>query len=175
MIRSLWAALQLLFVLSFKSQANAVRCFQCDNQYGTCNSGECTGLACIMIEAITNQKKSVQKGCLHFLDRSRCLKADLMGVETTKCTCSSDFCNDDEQLVKNDLVQRTLNTASSSTNPERSKRTNFGAGVGLRLTRNNLLMLIFMCLFITGSFSLLLFNTLCLQITALALIALTTI
>ncbi|KRZ03581.1 hypothetical protein T11_12216, partial [Trichinella zimbabwensis] len=168
----LFRLLNFIAFLHLVQTAGAVRCFQCDNQYGSCNTGECSGMACIMIEAVTNQKKSVQKGCLQFIDRPRCLKADLMGVETVKCTCNSDFCNDDEQLIKNGLVRRLQNVASSTFNPERSKRTNLGAGLGIKVTTNYLLMLIFMCLFITGSFSLLVFNTVCIHASTLILITL---
>lgn len=34
----------------------SVKCRECENKYGSCDSGECVGQSCIMMEAITNGK-----------------------------------------------------------------------------------------------------------------------
>ncbi|VDO78709.1 unnamed protein product [Soboliphyme baturini] len=152
-----------------KYESYAIQCYQCNNQSGSCNVGECTGLACIMIEAVTaNRKKSVRKGCTQIIDRPRCVRADITGIEAIQCICNTQFCNGDDELVRNGLRQEEPNVAVAVTaaSADRSKRTSFGVGgsgsqFSATLSGNSIAMLILICLFITGSFTLLIFNTWC--------------
>jgi len=135
-----------------------IKCRECENRFGSCDSGECVGQSCIMMEAITNGVRSVTKKCSQKpATQNSCEISRLMSeMEKRTCTCNSQWCNSDEEMSKQ-------NGARAQTAIDRSKRGNYGRP-GLSISTNYLVMLIFMCLFIVGSFSLLIFNTVCVHL-----------
>jgi hypothetical protein len=106
-----------------------------------------------------SEKRTVQKGCSPHTETPACQHALLGTKRTLRCVCSTEYCNGDDALVEAGL-EEGRNSASA----DRSKRTNFALGQRFGLSPNYLIMLIFVCLFITGSFSLLIMNTVCVHL-----------
>lgn len=102
--------------------------------------------------------RSVSKKCSEkpTLQNSCEITHPIADMEKRKCTCNGQWCNSDEELAKQNGA-RSLNAI------DRNKRGNYGRP-GSSISTNYLVMLIFMCLFIVGSFSLLIFNTVCVHL-----------
>lgn len=127
------------------------------------------------------KSKVIKKTCsLEPRYKSECIVTYPDGIESILCYCVYDFCNSDAELDKIGFThskhQETAISSSASAsasagvpilvnhNNDRNKRTNLSASQTFGVSTNYLVMLIFMCLFITGSFSLLIFNTVCVHL-----------
>lgn len=130
------------------------------------------------------------KGCTQLLEEPSCVRTDMVGVEALRCVCAYDHCNADEELQRAGLlhglsppssfllllmtttmlVTGTTSRASGvlgGGGSERGKRTEPASGEtrkGSPLAPNYLVMLVFLSLFLTASFSLLIFNTVCVHL-----------
>jgi len=153
-----YSAIILVLLELVSEVCGVVKCRKCENKFGTCDTGECIGESCIMMESIWNGIRSVSKNCSPMpVSQDSCETLQLTAdMEKRKCTCVGQWCNSEEEMTKQ-------NGARSQASIDRNKRGNYGKS-GITISTNYLVMLIFMCLFIVGSFSLLIFNTVCVHL-----------
>ncbi|KAL3116916.1 hypothetical protein niasHT_008398 [Heterodera trifolii] len=105
------ATFLMLIILSSNNGikfASAISCYDCRSEDLSCNVGECVGSTCVKMETsnIDNDRKTISKSCNNEFEDNQC-KQSYLGLKVVlRCTCDSNFCNGDRNLVAAGL-QRT--------------------------------------------------------------------
>uniref|UniRef100_A0A0M3JUT5 Protein quiver n=1 Tax=Anisakis simplex TaxID=6269 RepID=A0A0M3JUT5_ANISI len=139
----------------------AITCFDCHSDQGTCNDGECDGAVCIKMETsnkdngslkvihstvrqtlLFSERRTVHKGCGDEIEESGCQQSGFGSKWTSRCVCERSLCNGDAALIAAGL-EPSSGTITSS------------------MPITQLALLSFVLFFIAVSCSLLLINTLC--------------
>uniref|UniRef100_A0A0N4U5R9 Activin_recp domain-containing protein n=1 Tax=Dracunculus medinensis TaxID=318479 RepID=A0A0N4U5R9_DRAME len=124
----------------------AIFCYDCHSDHGTCNDGKCDGIVCIKMETSNkdNERRTVQKGCGDDIEENGCQQSGFGSKWTSRCVCDRSWCNGDEQLAASGLE------SSSGT-------------VNTSLPKTQLALILFIFVFLAASCLLLIFNTICVQ------------
>uniref|UniRef100_A0A914HRE8 Protein quiver n=1 Tax=Globodera rostochiensis TaxID=31243 RepID=A0A914HRE8_GLORO len=79
----------------------AISCYDCRSEDISCNVGECVGSTCVKMETsnVDNERKTISKSCNNEFEDNQC-KQSYLGLKVVlRCTCDSNFCNGDRNLV----------------------------------------------------------------------------
>lgn len=103
-------------------------------------------------------KRTVLKGCSLHYEMTACQQSIIGTKHTLRCVCSTEYCNGDDALIELGLEEDRRNSASTNDGQLLSFAEHFG------FSASYLIMLVFICLFVAGSFSLLIVNTVCVHL-----------
>uniref|UniRef100_A0A8R1TPI6 Activin types I and II receptor domain-containing protein n=1 Tax=Onchocerca volvulus TaxID=6282 RepID=A0A8R1TPI6_ONCVO len=111
-------AIQLITYLILQTTVEAIVCFHCHSELGTCNSGKCEGAVCIKMETSNryNDRRTVQKGCGKKYEKNGCQQSVFGSKWISRCVCDQMMCNNDKALEVANL-EATSDTVTSTTLP----------------------------------------------------------